>query len=541
VANVSVFESGYNEGAQVMAERNARKQALADKAHDAKIKDLIDKRSALVTKLPALLDESGKPTPAYNDTFNSLKQVNIDLIEAYDPTKHAGAIERLGHLLTDHLGLTSAEKRQDKQAAKTAQRGQVAETQAQLDVAAAPLSPEQAATTKARAEAAANLITFQNSVKLWDSQNPHATAPDATPEEKQSRQDYINSLLQGPMTKAQNYKPDVQSLTLSDGTQVSAQWTPNPSLPSKGKWQYLNGEDIEPSLLSGAKITPKPTVKKGLKYEPTTGEVLDQDTGKRYSISDIANGNVPPDVLKMFNDAKFTMDDKQKKALQLATTRMAALGASRIVTPINPENPSQEIYATAGEAAKKHMLAPGSIEYKMALPTASERQRADFALSAHEQLETMKGILANRPDLFGPLSGRYTNFTEWVGSQDPDAQRFRIAAQITSDHAIAVFGARSQYASESIFNVIGQNPTNPAAGAAALDQLDKALKTIGGRGLGPIAPGAAATLGGGNTSSQGTKGRRSLAAAMALPINKGKSEAEVSKHLSDLGYTVVRP
>ena len=176
----------------------------------------------------------------------------------------------------------------------------------------------------------------------------------------------------------------------------------------------------------------------------------------------------------------------------------------------------------------------------MALPTASERQRADFALSAHEQLDTMKNILTSRPDLFGPLSGRYTDFTQWIGSQDPDAQRFRMAAQITSDHAIAVFGARSQYASESIFNIVGQNGTNPAAGAAALDQLDKALKTIGGRGLGAITPGAGAALDEGSASHPSSgmpKHYISVKAARAkFPEYRNMTDAQIKEEIKAEGF-----
>ena len=411
-------------------------------------------------------------------------------------------------------------------------------------IAAAPLSPEQQGTLGGQKQAAMDLAVFNGKMKIYYQQNPHAAGPDATPEEKQAAQDYANLLLQGNPAKTQNYKPDVQSLTLSDGTTISGQWTPVPSLPMKGKWQNLDGTDIEPSLLAGAKITPKPG-KTGYQYLAGTWQVKDLATGKLYNVSDIGKPDTPKDVVDTFNGAQASMDEKQKKALALANARGASFAQNRIVTPIDPDNPTKEIYVAAGEAAKKHMNAPGSIDYKLALPTASERQRADFAISAHDQLKDMGEILTSRPDLFGPLSGRYTDFTQWVGSQDPDAQKFRVAARVLSDHAMAVFGARSQYASESIFNLVGQNATNPAAGAAGLAQLDKALEVIGGRGSGPIAPGSgAAALGtggaGGNTTPK-SKGRRSIKGAMMLPENKGKTEAEVTKHLTDLGYTPVKP
>ena len=45
----------------------------------------------------------------------------------------------------------------------------------------------------------------------------------------------------------------------------------------------------------------------------------------------------------MFQDAKATMDDKQKKALELATQRGAAYGAGRFDKFVDPNNPGQVI------------------------------------------------------------------------------------------------------------------------------------------------------------------------------------------------------
>jgi hypothetical protein len=238
-----------------------------------------------------------------------------------------------------------------------------AEQQAQLEIAAAGLTPEEKGIAQARADAAGNLFAFQANMKLYDIIHPEAIAPNATPEAKQARQDHQNFLLEGA-SKTQNYKPDVQNLTLADGTQISAQWTPNPALPAKGSWQYLNGKNIESSQLDGARIAPKPTTKKGMKYDPQTGEVVDQDTLTRYSVTDVATGTVPPDVVKIFNDAKTTMDDKQKKALELATQRGNALGAGRYGPFIDPNNPTQVIPVSYGEASKRGLHLALGAQYK---------------------------------------------------------------------------------------------------------------------------------------------------------------------------------
>lgn len=107
-------------------------------------------------------------------------------------------------------------------------------------------------------------------------------------------------------------------------------------------------------------------------------------------------------------------------------------------------------------------------------PTGTERNKADLASSAHEQLQDIKSIVAKRPDIFGPLAGRKTDFTVWVGSQDPDAQRFRAARTIAGDHLAGVFGGRSEAALQALDSAIGQFKDNPDALQSGLDQLDKA-------------------------------------------------------------------
>jgi len=107
-------------------------------------------------------------------------------------------------------------------------------------------------------------------------------------------------------------------------------------------------------------------------------------------------------------------------------------------------------------------------------PTGQERNKADLANSAHDQIQDMKGIVQKRQDIFGPAAGRKTDFTVWIGSQDPDAQRFRAARTIAGDHLAGVFGGRSEAALQALDSAIGHFKDNPAAITAGLDQLDKA-------------------------------------------------------------------
>jgi len=162
---------------------------------------------------------------------------------------------------------------------------------------------------------------------------------------------------------------------------------------------------------------------------------------------------------------------------------------ARYALEVDPNDPSRTIYKPVGEIAAEGGSAPSSIYYRMQMPTGMERGRADLAISAREQLLDIEDVVRRRSELFGPMSGRYTDFTAWIGSQDPEAQAFKAAARVAADHLAGVFGGRSQAALDNIYKIVGDTKTNPEAAIAGLEQLDKAAATIESRGIGPAAPG----------------------------------------------------
>jgi hypothetical protein len=216
-------------------------------------------------------------------------------------------------------------------------------------------------------------------------------------------------------------------------------------------------------------------------YDNNTGTISDPNTGKVYSPTDL---NLPLSVASMFKAADNQQFKKQQRSLQQIAERGQAYLAGKVVQVADPSQPGTTIYMKALDAVRQGLPTPSSIWYKLEMPTGQERGRADLAVSAREQLATMGDILRKRSDLFGPEAGRATDFTKWVGSQDPDAQRFAAAARIASDHLAGVFGGRSKEALEGIYNAISQNKTNPEAAVAALEQMNIAAATIQRRGQG---------------------------------------------------------
>ena len=202
MANVQVFESGWAQGALPSQEKRERKQALSDQELEGKLTDLIQRRSDLVSKLPTL----EKGTPDYDEAFNALRQVDSDLRTTYHPENNPSAISKFGHLLTDHLGIkvkgddgkkvTLPQQRIQKEATKREQGLQGDERLATAQAAAAPISAEQQAQNDVSVGASKRLAEFNADMKFYDQQNPHAASPDATPEEKEAREDYRNERIQ---------------------------------------------------------------------------------------------------------------------------------------------------------------------------------------------------------------------------------------------------------------------------------------------------------------------------------------------------------
>jgi hypothetical protein len=342
MANAEAWSEGWQLGKERAQEHRAHKQELADEAHKAKIDNLIQKRTQLIANAANLT----KGTPDYDEAFKALREVDTNLREAYDPQKHPGAIERFGHLLTDHLKITNPQDRIKKEAAKRAQGLATDEKTARLDVAAGPLSPEQ----QDAAASASQLRKMQGTLG-----NLHKLFPNAPPEVVTRWQNELAQQITGIKPIAEKYFSQLATTeeVLPDGTKKPHYWRVPMSPDEQPEEVDFNGQTVVP------KTAQKPP--KGLKYDQTTGEVINQDTNKRYSIKDIRKPDTPPEVVQMFQDAKAAMDDKQKKALELAMQRGQAFGAGRYAGFVDPNNPTQVIPMSYGEAARRGLhLATGA-------------------------------------------------------------------------------------------------------------------------------------------------------------------------------------
>lgn len=113
----------------------------------------------------------------------------------------------------------------------------------------------------------------------------------------------------------------------------------------------------------------------------------------------------------------------------------------------------------------------GTINAPNVRPTSSERTKADLAGSVDLQVKTMQDILKRRAgDLFGPAKGRTSNLEMAIGNNDPEALRFKAAADFLSEHAAGMFGSRSGQVIKDLQSLNSPH-FNPESLRQSLDQF----------------------------------------------------------------------
>lgn len=156
------FVHGFDTGYGRADDERQHARALADQEHQQKLTDLITQRQELAAKIPTLQQglegvEQGTPEyykakADYDQAHQALQAVNLNLADAYHPAKNPGAIEKFGHLLTDHVGLTNPQDRATKAAAQLQLKTDVAGKQTDAQIAALPQTPEAANAAKIKAQ-----------------------------------------------------------------------------------------------------------------------------------------------------------------------------------------------------------------------------------------------------------------------------------------------------------------------------------------------------------------------------------------------------
>jgi len=567
MADSQAWAEGAAIGSERAKEHRDKKERMSDEELQGKISTLIDNRKAIQGKLPLLLDDKGNPTPQYNDAIQQLTQNARDLREVYHPDKQPGAIEKFGHLLTDALHVTKPEDRIAKEGQKRATAAAGDEKTALGVAAAAPVSPEQAATTTANAGAAGNLASIQAALKNFDTLNPNAS-----PQEKQS---FLQDLIQ------KSYGTTARGNWTTVAGKVNGQ--PTSLLFDKNTRQYRtqSGEAVPTEILDqfvpDVKTTEASSKRADFdefkKKNPTYDGSFEEwtaleaakgrakapkpetlDTEYKAILVKKASGQpLTPD--EQAHEAAWQLYNRETK-IDPGVARAAAFGAMRYIPVLDPSNPENVVMMRAGEAAKAGVNTPQSIAFKT--DTAITRYMTSGAggtnityfNTATDHLRLLKeaGDALNNGDY--PLFNRYANqFATATG--DPAPTNFEAVKTAVAGELSKTFKGTGATDSEiSEINSTINQAQSPQQIQGSIDYYTSLmgskvhalqLQYEAGKSGRPNFPGTTPSAGGGNTPPPAakSKGIVSIAAAMQKPKYKGKTKEEVSSAITAAGYTPV--
>ena len=342
--------------------------------------------------------------------------------------------------------------------------------------------------------------------------------PSLSPEDKKAAQAKLYGVTEKPLMKA--YK-------LPNGQIMWADANHPEQLPPGAT-----------AIAPGAAVKPK-----GLKFDKDTDEVVNQDTLERYSRG---ADDLPAEVAQMFKGNLSIEARKNQDAMRVAYARGEAMAGSRVIQVIDPSNPEEVTFMAARDAVKQGAHSPAGIAFQVdksitkAFTSGKPAENINYFNTAIDHLKVLKEAAAalnnNDYPAFNRLANQWATATGNPAPTNLDAVRNAVAGEISKTFK----GTGATNEEVDLINTTIHNAQSPdqITGAAdtyirLMDGKVKALKNQFEKGKQgkPNFPGGDRVQPSGKVVS--------LKAAMALPQNKGKSEAEVRKDIESHGHKVV--
>lgn len=118
---------------------------------------------------------------------------------------------------------------------------------------------------------------------------------------------------------------------------------------------------------------------------------------------------------------------------------------------------------------------------KTTKPTADEQRRSDLAENLNENLSTLKDIVQRRPELFGPLAGRWAELKQKFGSDDADLGTLQTIEHQIGMAQISAHGMRSAQGIEGAgHSILNGLHSGPKALLASIEAAENSVKTFTG-------------------------------------------------------------
>jgi len=438
---------------------------------------------------------------------------------------------------------------------------QKAQQEAALLASGTPLSPQQQAVMSANVTNAGSLAAIQGQIKNYKTLNPNATEEDVAA--------YASTLLPGN-NQIGNWERvdgtiDGQPYALSYDKKRGVYKSPDGTISSNMP------ENFKPAPKSSG-ATAQELSDYAADNDPKKGPFVQWLSAKRTQGTASSKPKSKDDRFIEINQKKLsgqpvTPDDQaflgaydlwtQKTKIDPGVARAAAFGAMRYIPVVDnsdPSNPGNVVMMRAGDAANAKVSTPASIAFKTDqaitryMTSGAGGTNINYFNTATDHLKLLaeagEALNNGNTQLFNNWANRFATATGNPAPTNFETVKAAVAGELSK--TFKGTGATDSEISE-INQTINQ-AESPDQIRGAIDYYKRlmgsklqALKSQydAAKEGKPNFPGTESSP---NNGGKGvSKGSRSLAAAMALPINKGKSAEEVQKHLESLGYTVVKP
>jgi len=191
-----------------------------------------------------------------------------------------------------------------------------------------------------------------------------------------------------------------------------------------------------------------------------------------------------PDMKDMLQAAKPKPEkpEKQPEEERAISDYMAAHNLED--TPGNRDK-ARSVLKTRDRAPKDAELTDINKQIKQAQlekleePTTDEQRRADLARNMRENLDSLEDIVNRRPELFGPVAGRYTQLRQAMGTGDPDVAKLKAIREYLGMASVGAHAMRNaQHVGEAADAVLSKFVNEPDAIKAAIEEGRKSTGTF---------------------------------------------------------------
>lgn len=243
--------------------------------------------------------------------------------------------------------------------------------------------------------------------------------------------------------------------------------------PDTGKYDIRVGDRAE---------KPRTIEEQAYDYAVSQGKNPLDAYGAVYGVKNQKDSSLPQQYLDAIATGDTVKADLIKRTIQETQTQPKI-----DVHAAGDRPPRQMVFVDDGNGGQRAvevtpgMTIPGGASKSPGGPKISsdEQKRADLAQNLNENIDSLEDIAKRRPELFGPLAGRYTELRNKIGTSDPDITKLEAIRHNLGMVSQGAHGMRSAEGVERSANSLLNGFHNSAeATAQGLEAARQSVQTF---------------------------------------------------------------